>query len=242
MFVERASEIFYRVRIDGDPFRGVVTFVSPQCQRLTGYSPEEFKTGPNRWLDRVHPDDMPEMMRQTLAILASGQEGTRTYRLRDSEGRYRHIEDRVVPTMDATGGVAGYQGIARDITERVEHEEQRRRAVEALKNAERGEALGRLAAGIAHDFNNILTVILGLSEAVQCQLGDGHPAAADLLEIDASAQRAARLVRQLLGFSRSQEVEPESVSLSAHLPALDAMLRHAAGDRVNLQMVLDQSP
>ncbi len=242
MFVERASEIFYRVRIDGDPFRGVVTFVSPQCQRLTGYSPEEFKTSPKRWIERVHPDDVPDMTRQTLAILASGEEGTRTYRLRDSEGHYRHIEDRVVPTRDAAGHVVGYQGIARDITERVEHEEQRRRAVEALKNAERGEALGRLAAGIAHDFNNILTVILGLSEAVQYQLGNDHPAAADLKEIDASAQRAARLVRQLLAFSRSQEVEPESVSLSAHLSALDAMLRHAAGDLIDLQVVLDPSP
>jgi PAS domain S-box-containing protein len=242
MFVERAREIFYQVRIDGDPLRGAVTFVSPQCQRLTGYPPEEFVANPDRWFEQVHPDDVLELMRQTTAILASRHEGTRYYRIRDGEGCYWHVEDRIVPMVDASHRVVGYHGVARDITDRVEAEEQRRRAVEALKNAERGEALGRLAAGVAHDFNNILTVIVALSESVRTRVGESHPALADLREIDACAQRAARLVKQLMGFSRMQDVQPEAVSIAVHVSALEAMLRHAATDRVDLKMVFGPSP
>jgi two-component system, cell cycle sensor histidine kinase and response regulator CckA len=114
--------------------------------------------------------------------------------------------------------------------------------VEALKNAERGEALGRLAAGVAHDFNNMLTVIVALSESVRTKVAEDHPAVADLREIDACAQRAARLVKQLMGFSRMQEVQPEAVSIAAHVSSLGAMLRHAATDRVDLSVVLGPSP
>lgn len=242
MFVERAREIFYHVRIDGDPFRGVVTFVSPQCRRLTGCPPEDFIANPGRWFERIHPDDVPEVARQTAAILASRREGTRYYRMRDEDGHYWHVEDRVVPIVDASHRVVGFHGVARDITDRVEAEEQRRRAVEALKNAERGEALGRLAAGVAHDFNNMLTVIVALSESVRARVAADHAALADLREIDACAQRAARLVKQLMGFSRMQAVQPEAVSIAAHVSSLGAMLGHAATDRVELRLVLDPSP
>lgn len=179
---------------------------------------------------------------ETEAILASRHEGTRLYRLRDVDGRYRHVEDRVVPMVDGAGRPLGYQGIARDMTRRVEAEEQRRRALEALKNAERGEALGRLAAGIGHDFNNILTVILGFSETAALALGAGHPVVAGLREIDGAVGRGARLVRQLLAYSRNQAVEPQSVDLSAHVSGLDAMLHQAIPEGVNVQLVLEGSP
>lgn len=242
MVLERANEVYYQVRTDGGPCRGVVTFVSPQCYRLTGCSPEQFEVNPHRWFELVHPEDRPELISQTEEILASGQEGTRRYRIRDADARFRHVEDRVVPILDARGRAVGYQGIARDITHRVEAEEQRRRALEALKNAERGEALGRLAGGIARDFNNILTVVLGFSETARARLGDDDPATADLREIDAAVERGARLVRQLLGFSRRQIVAPQVCDLSAHVSALDALLRQMVSERVDLQLVLDRSP
>ncbi|MCC7178266.1 MAG: PAS domain-containing protein [Acidobacteria bacterium] len=243
MVMERAHEIFYQVTLThGDLRRATVTFVSPQCFRVTGCPPAEFEANPHRWFELVHPEDREDLLVQTEAILASGHEGTRLYRLRDVEGHYRHIEDRVVPMLDGSGRPVGYQGIARDITRRVEAEDQRRRALEALKNAERGEALGRMAAAIGHDFNNILTVILGFSETAAFTLGAEHPVTTELREIDSAVDRGARLVRQLLAFSRRQAVDPQSVDLAAHVSGLDAMLRQAVPESVALQLALERSP
>ncbi len=241
MLLDRANVVCYQVGIDGEACRGAITYVSSQCLELMGCSPEQLEAHPHRWFDRVHPEDRPDFVAQTKTVLASGREGTLHYRIRDAEGCYRHVEDRVVPMLDARGRAVGYQGIARDITAGVQAEEQRRRALNALKNAERGEALGRLAAGIAHDFNNILTVVLGFSEIARAQLGPEHPATTDLREIDAAVGRGARLVRQLLAFSRRQSIEPQAVNLSAHVGALDAMLRQMVPGHVDLQLVLDGS-
>jgi two-component system, cell cycle sensor histidine kinase and response regulator CckA len=241
MLLERANEVCYQVRIDDAPCHGVMTFVSRQCHDLTGCSPEQFEASPHRWFDLVHPEDRQTLVSRTREILASGREGTRLYRIRDAEGRYRHVEDRVMPMLNARGRAVGYQGIAQDITERVHAEEQQRRALNALKNAERGEALGRLAAGTAHDFNNILTVVLGFSESVRAQLSHEHPATMDLCEIDAAVARGARMVKQLLAFSRRQAVEPQVIHLSTHVGALDALLRQMVPDDVDLQLVLDRS-
>lgn len=241
MLLERTNEVCYQVRTDGESCGGVLTFVSQHSLGLTGFTPEQLEACPHRWLERVHPEDRQELVALTKAVLASGREGTLHYRIRDAEGRYRHVEDRVVPMLDARGRAVGYQGIARDVTAWVQAEEQRRRALSALKNAERGEALGRLAAGIAHDFNNILTVVLGFSEIARAQLDPEHPATTDLREIDAAVGRGARLVRQLLAFSRRQSIEPQLVNLSAHMGALDAMLRQMVPELVELQLQLDGS-
>jgi PAS domain S-box-containing protein/putative nucleotidyltransferase with HDIG domain len=117
--VEHASDVFYRVEIDGDPFRGVVTYVSPQAETLTGYPAEMFIRDSTLWMQLVHPADLPVVAAATQAILNSGAAGTREYRIRHRDGdQYAWVEDRVVPEYATDGSLVAFQGTARDITER----------------------------------------------------------------------------------------------------------------------------
>jgi len=117
--VEHASDVFYRVTIHGDPLRGTVTYLSPQAEALTGHPTDAFLRDPGLWVGLIHPGDMPSVIAATQAILNSGTVGTREYRIRHRDGQhYTWVEDRVVPEYDARGVLVGYQGTARDITER----------------------------------------------------------------------------------------------------------------------------
>jgi PAS domain S-box-containing protein len=136
MVVEQASEVFYRIALDGDPFRGRVEFVSPQCERLTGLPPEAFLANPARWVGLIHPEDLEALSRDTAALLSDGLERTRYYRLRNVDGEYRHVADRVVATLSEQGAVIGYQGVARDVTATVRAEQERQRLDERLRQAE----------------------------------------------------------------------------------------------------------
>jgi PAS domain S-box-containing protein len=103
-----------------------------------------------------------------------------------------------------------------------------------LSQAQKLEAVGRLAGGIAHDFNNLLTVILGFSRPLLSELAPEDPARDDVLEIHDAAERAAGLTRQLLTFSRRQVVESTRVDLDEKLAGLEPLLRRMLGEDVRL--------
>jgi two-component system cell cycle sensor histidine kinase/response regulator CckA len=102
------------------------------------------------------------------------------------------------------------------------------------RQAQRLEAVGRLAGGIAHDFNNILAAIIGYGEAIQATLPAGHGTQADVQEILAASERGAGLTRQLLAFSRRQVLQPTAVDLNATVRGMDGMLGRLLGERVEL--------
>ena len=115
MVVTSASEVFYRVRMAQDSLRGMVEFVSPQCERLTGRPPADFLQNPALWIECIHPDDRAVLFQTTQEILQGGREGSRYYRIRNTaSGEYRWVADRVVPLFDEHGHVTGYQGVARE--------------------------------------------------------------------------------------------------------------------------------
>jgi PAS domain S-box-containing protein len=122
LLVENASEIFYAVRIDLDALHGTVTFMSRRVEEITGRTPDEFTRDPGLWVGSVHPDDLPAFSETTQRIVLTRRPGTRLYRFRHLSGEYRWIEDHVVPTVDAAATVTGYQGAARDVTERKQAE------------------------------------------------------------------------------------------------------------------------
>jgi len=123
----------------------------------------------------------------------------------------------------------------RDISER--------KALEAqLRQAQKMEAIGRLAGTIAHDFNNILTVILSSCELAAELLPDDHPSAADLAEIEDAAGRAAKLVRQLLTFGRKGARSPQLLDLGARIEAMYPMLERALGVENQLSLALGSAP
>ncbi len=136
LLVENASEVFYQVSLQDDPLQGQVVFVSPQTEGITGRSPTEFIHDPELWRRSLHPDDLERVAEVTQAILSSRAIGTREYRLWHRTRReYRWVEDRVVPRLDPQGNVIGYQGVARDITERRQSEGERRRLFEILERS-----------------------------------------------------------------------------------------------------------
>lgn len=113
----------------------------------------------------------------------------------------------------------------------------RRLAEEQLRQAQKLEAIGQLAAGIAHDFNNILTVITTIAECLKEDLEAGCAQVADVEAIQQAAQRAASLTRQLLAFSRKEVTAPRRLDLNDVLGDLETMLRRLIGEDVDLTMV-----
>jgi signal transduction histidine kinase len=126
-----------------------------------------------------------------------------------------------------------------DITERRQAEEERRRLEEQLRQSQKMEAVGRLAGGIAHDFNNLLMVIIGHGELLRRSLEPNDPRQRKVQHVMGASERAARLVRQLLAFSRKQVMEPQVVDLNALVSDTARMLRPLLGEDVEVVARLD---
>jgi PAS domain S-box-containing protein len=121
-------------------------------------------------------------------------------------------------------------GVATDITDRKQLEEQ-------LRQAQKMEAIGRLAGGVAHDFNNLITVVMGHAELLLLDVPPDHPHRWELEEIRAAARRAAGLTQQLLAFSRRQVLQPRVVDLNELVTGMSTMLRRLMGEDIELRTV-----
>jgi len=207
-------------------WNGPITFWNRGAEQLYGFSPEQaLGMTPRTLLNTVtrggSGDFLPALER------GSRWEGELEQVTRD--GRHIHLESRMVLVREA--GRASVLEVNRDITERQLLEEQ-------LRQAQKMEAIGRLAGGVAHDFNNLLGVILGYSGLMHDSIED--PALRKKLdEIHKAGQRAADLTRQLLAFSRKQVLEPRVVSPNSLIADMEKMLRRLIGEDVQLEIVLD---
>ncbi len=126
-----------------------------------------------------------------------------------------------------------------DRLERKRAEEALRQSEKQFRQAQKMEAVGRLAGGIAHDFNNLLTVIMGYSHVMSAELGAGHSLQGKIEETQKACERAAVLIRQLLAFSRKQPLEPKILALNSVVSNLEAMLRRLIGADIRLAINLD---
>src|SRR6266550_4987776 len=118
-------------------------------------------------------------------------------------------------------------------------EEALRKSETQLRQAQKIEAVGRLAAGVAHDFNNILTVITGHSELLLAQLGADDPRRKNAEQIEKAAYFAAALTRQLLTFSHKQVIEPRVLNLNTVVLSIEKMLRRLIGEHIEFCTVLE---
>ena len=123
-----------------------------------------------------------------------------------------------------------------DRAERKRAEEALRQSERQLRQAQKMEAVGRLAGGLAHDFNNLLTVIMGHSQVLLNDLGSGHPLRGKIEEMQKAGERAAALIRQLLTFSRKQPSEPKVLDLNLILINLETLLRRLIGEDIDLSL------
>jgi PAS domain S-box-containing protein len=142
-------------------------------------------------------------------------------------GDVRHMQTTLSPQRSPDGRVIGIVGVGRDITRRIEAEQQ-------IRQAQKMEALGRFAGGIAHDLNNMMMIIVGFSDFLLSTLESPDPRRSDAEEIRRAAERAMHLTRQLLGFGRQPVVARQVVSLNEVVEGMERMLRPLLGEDIAL--------
>jgi len=148
-----------------------------------------------------------------------------TFHVEWKSGSYAcHVE----PLRDSDGQVSGAICMSLDITDRKQLEEQ-------LRQAQKMEAVGRLAGGIAHDFNNLLMVIQGYSDLLVERLPGGDPLRRNAEQIQMASQRASSLTRQLLAFSRKQMLAPKILNVQSVVAEMEKILRRLIGEDIQLE-------
>jgi PAS domain S-box-containing protein len=155
------------------------------------------------------------------------------------DGSRRTVLISAAPLRDSHGVIIGSVTTSEDVTAQRARELAERQQNEQLQQAQKMDAVGRLAAGIAHDFNNLLTGILSYSDLILQELRPDDPLRNDVEQIRDAGQRAAGLTRQLLAFSRRQLLNPRVVSLNLTVTELEAMLRRLLGPEIALEIELE---
>ena len=234
----RESEERYRTLVEGvrdvifalSP-EGTITSLNPAFETITGWRREEWVGRPFERL--VHPEDLPHALELLGRVVRGELRPVSQFRVGTAKGDYRMVEFSATPQL-LEQRLIGILGIGRDVTERVQLEQQ-------LRQAQKMEAVGRLAGGIAHDFNNILTAITGYSDLLLDDLSASDPRRQDVDEVRKAAERAAGLTRQLLAFSRQQVLQPKVIDVNALVGELEKMLGRLLGEDVSLSTRLDQA-
>jgi len=197
-----------------DP-QGHALFVNPAAARIADLPSPEAAAGVSV-LDFVCTDDREAALRDLALMSAGTQPSPGRYRQRTASGKERWIE--ALGTTIRFKKEPAYLLTVRDITERMHLEIQ-------LRQAQKMEAVGRLAGGIAHDFNNVLQALLSLSQALPSQLTDPVRFGATSLELQEQVKRGAALTRQLLLFSRQEARRLERLDLKQVVRQFSQMMR-----------------
>jgi PAS domain S-box-containing protein len=166
-----------------------------------------------------------------LRILVTGQQEN-FEEVVSTGGTSRTYLSTKAPYRDRHGNVIGLVGISRDVTDM-------KRLEDDFRQAQKMDAVGRLAGGIAHDFNNLLSIIIGYSELLFDQLPPEDDNRTLVYEVQKAGERAAGLTRQLLAFSRKQVLKPQVISLNPLLTDMNRMLRRLIGKDMALVETLD---
>jgi PAS domain S-box-containing protein len=215
--------------------RGEVVLWNRAAERVFGWTSQE---AVGHRLLCVPPDRQAEYDAFLTEVLEGRPfTGRETVRVR-KDGSRIDVSISTAAIHDAAGQAVGSVALYVDIGGRKRAEEALRQSQEQLRQAQKMEAVGRLAGGIAHDFNNLLSAILSYSEMVMADLPEGHPSLDDLDQIRKAGTRAAELTQQLLAFSRRQLLQLRPLNLNAVVAGVDRMLRRVIGEDVVLQTVL----
>ena len=227
----RESEQRYRSLFDHHPdaiysFDAQGRFVSANaaCEELTGYCLDELVG--TSFLPLVVPEDRERATEHFHATMAGSARSYEESVIHKS-GRRVDIAITKLPIV-VDGTIVGIYGIAKDLTAQ--------RALESrLNQAEKMEAVGRLASGIAHDFNNLLTIIQSCVSLMAPDLPPEGALHADLTEIQHAAGRASELTAQLLAFSRKQLLQPRRLDLNQQLATFVGTLRRVLNANITIE-------
>jgi PAS domain S-box-containing protein len=221
---------------------GRFIYVSPSCERITGYRAEEFLQDPHLMDRIIHPHDLEILADHKVdAPVDRGDDSSDCaldFRIITRSGEERWIGHCCQPVFDMEGQYLGLRSSNRDITRHRHAEQEQEKLQVQLLQSQKMELVGRLAGGVAHDFNNILAVILGNAELALMKVAPSDPLHIRLHRIEKAARRSAELVRQLLAFARNQTISPVVLNLNETVPAMLTLLRRVIGEDI----VLDWAP
>jgi two-component system cell cycle sensor histidine kinase/response regulator CckA len=210
--------------------KGTILYVNRAFERITGYSRTEAIGQNPRMLKSGQHD--AAFYRELWSALLAGKNWRGRFVNKKKDGTLYTADASISPTRDEKGNIVNFVDVQRDITRELELEQQ-------YLQAQKMEAIGRLAGGVAHDFNNLLTAITGYAELTLRALDERDPLHAHLIEIQRAAERASALTKQLLVFSRKQTIQPEVLNLNDLLRDIKRMLRRLIGEDIELHTSLD---
>ena len=231
----RCLEMLERLQLPAlvaDP-SGQVLFANDALLRLGGWSKEEVADA--SWFDRLAGEEDRDLWKAALLCAGSGPSFAHMESpVLCSEGPPRLVSWDTTLLLDADGGVDGIAAIGTDITHR--------NAIEAqIRQAQKLEGIGRVAADVAHNFNNLLTVVLGQVSNLLGRAGRSHAMRESLTAIQAAAIQCAGLTEQLLAIGRRQPLHPAGFNLNTAIASADAVLRVILGKKIVLKLQLDSS-
>ena len=222
------------------PDDGCILSWNKGAERLFGYTEAEML---GSLATRLRPPDLPEDEQVGIvAWVLAGRAvmGHETTRLTKS-GKRIPVSVTAAHMLASDGHIIGVSAIFHDLRPRLRAEAQLRESQEALRNAQKLEAIGRLAAGVAHDFNNILQGVMGSLELVLDEVETGSTAR-EMAELALnSARRGAGLTHHLLAYARKQMLQPKRVAVAPFLAEMQRLLTRTLGPHVAVEVRADQA-
>jgi PAS domain S-box-containing protein len=211
---------------------GIITSWNRGAEHIYGYAPEE---AIGKHISVLTPRDRTEEIPEILGKIGRGEtvEHHESVRL-TKDGRQLNVSISVSPLRDATDKIVGASVIARDITAQKRSEGQ-------LRQAQKMEAIGRLAGGVAHDFNNILGIINACTEFLRDRIDPNAEPSLYVENIKKASDRGRALTKQLLSFSKTSAIQPRVLDLNERLRDISKLLRPLLGDDVEI-LIVPKSP
>jgi PAS domain S-box-containing protein len=199
------------------------------CEKVTGYTVDEFAAQPSLWLDMVVPEDHAAVLAFANRIDQGETPSPIEHRIVHKDGSIKWVRNTVVSRPSQGAGGFIHDGLISDITDR-------RRLESQLRQAQKMEAMGQLAGGVAHDFNNILATMLMELGLLREEPGLSESLRTGLHEIETAVARATGLTRQILAFSRRQLMQMKPLRLDALVTDLHKMLIRMLGETIDVEL------
>ncbi len=200
-----------------------------------GYPPRDTEPDIAGWIDLLHPEDRDRVWKGLQTALARHSDSYEVeYRFRRADGSYAVVLNRAYVVYDETGQPTRAIGAVTDLSDRRDLEEQ-------FRQAQKMEAVGRLAGGVAHDFNNLVMIISAYTDMTRQQFGPEDKGRKNLDQVLKAVDRAAALTQQLLAFSRKQVLLPRIIDLNSVVEDSVKMIQRLIGEDIELNVLLGTS-
>ncbi|NCC53617.1 MAG: PAS domain S-box protein, partial [Spartobacteria bacterium] len=210
--------------------QGQCLYVSPACERISGYKRQDFIDNQQLLLEITHPEDRALVrahLNSERNCHEAGDEGATSlqFRIITHHGDERWIEHTCQPVYDREERLRGRRGSNHDITEQRAAAIERARLERQVQHTQKLESLGILAGGIAHDFNNLLMGILGNADVALSRLPDDAQARATLESIKQAGKRAADLCSQMLAYAGKGQMQSQIININELIREMTHLLR-----------------